>query len=499
MNRKVILLIILIVGVLSYLGYRGLELLSSNKYDWKETYEDNKKSVYGTYILKRFLQSTSDRGLSTIGKKLSKYLDPDNKVNGNYIIVGEAMMLDDSDAKALADYVASGNQAIISVKVFPNTLSSIIFEPCRKNPEQAVYEEFHDYYNEEYDAEEIQEEYVEDDTSSDTTYQYDDKEYPAAKEEEIIIEEGDYTEDYSSYQRELWRSADFDYLSYSYHYLDAVQLDLDSNLTNNTVVSDSIYRTYKNQNPNERQWYYLHDSIACVENNNINVLGHMNDSLVNFFELPHENGSFFIHTNPLSFTNVNMLNDQTTKYINTILSTIPQEEWHWDEYSVIDKSRGMRRNGRSNHIKNKGPLTYILQQPPLAWAWYSTVAMGLLFLVFKAKRKQRVIPVLEENENTSLAFINTIGSLYFRKNDHKQLCIDQMNLWLEDIRHKYRLNTSTLDEGFVNKVASKSGLPTEKVKSIVDYFNNIQNSNFVTENTLIGFYQMLNQFTEQSK
>jgi len=506
MNKKVVILIVLIVGSLAFFASRVTNNFTSTKFNWKETYADRKRDVYGTYIMKSFLDKTSDNGLSQIGRKLSKYFDAENDIKGNYIFVGEALSLDDSDAKALADYVAKGNQAIISLKVFPHTLSSIIFESCRENIEQENYDEVQeDYYEDEYAEQEnvedeftveeqaVMEEYLD---TEPTVYQ--DSLMAAQARIDSIANAATEAMNYYEYQRELWRNNDFDYLDLSYQYYASVNLSMDS-LQVDKVVSDTIYKTYKNGSPNSRQWHYLHDSIACIEINEINVLGYINDSLINFFEIPYENGSFFIHTTPIAFTNTNMLNDQSTEYLSHVLSHCSQEEWHWDEYSRIDKSRGIRRNGGSRTISNKGPLTYILQQPPLAWAWYSTLMMGLLFLVFKAKRKQRVIPVLEENENTSLAFINTIGSLYFRKNDHKQLCIDQMSLWLEDIRQKYRLNTSELDEDFIKKLAAKSSISQDKIKSIIDYYNNINNSNFVSENTMIGFYQILNQFSEQAK
>ena len=137
-----------------------------------------------------------------------------------------------------------------------------------------------------------------------------------------------------------------------------------------------------------------------------------------------------IHTNPIAFTSGNLLSDQNMNYVSGVLADFPQEKWYFDEYSRTSEFNGRSRNRSPHLIDNKGPLTYILKQPPLAWAWYLLLLMGLLFLIFKAKRKQRVIPVLKENTNNSLAFINTIGNLYFRKNDHKQLCEDQLQIWL---------------------------------------------------------------------
>lgn len=484
MNKKSLIIIAVIGVVILIFAFRTCSDSSFLKrYNWEETYKDKKNHVYGTYVIKRFLEYTSTRGRTDIDLKLSKYFDEDESFNGSYIFIGEAMLLDKSDAKALADFVGSGNNAIISAKVFPNTLSKEIFTPCRDNEEvyesvfiedDGVYEEV-EYYEED-DYEEKEEEYGE--------------EIAAAHDSITAREHADNV-------YEQWKHVDNDYLDFVNIYEKEIKMDLDSSFRE---VDETlpIFRTYKNTFTRSRSWYYLHDSISCIANNDIEVLGYMDEDKVNFFELPYKDGSFYIHTNPLVFTNEQLLYDDNMDYVTGVLSACDQENWYWDDYSRTDRSQGERRNGRQNYLSNKGPLSYILNQAPLAWAWYCLLAMGLLFLLFRAKRKQRVIPVTVENENTSLAFINTIGTLYFRKNDHRQLCKDQLQLWLEKIRMQFRVNTSQLDNTFVAKLSIKSKVPKEEIQSILDFYDNIDSSNFVSENTMIQFYQKINQFEIQA-
>lgn len=460
MSKKGYIIAAIIGVVILILGIRTCSNSSYLKrYNWSETYEDKKNHVYGTYIIKRFVEYTGKRGRKDIDVKLSKYFEEERQ-DGNYILIGNAMLFDESDAQALADFVAKGNNAIISSKVFPNTLSKLIFEPCREyvDDEEGVY---------------------------DDVYSYDDE------EDEGVVrleDEDDYEE---------WEYADIDNLDFVSERVGSMSVSLDSSYRK-SLPSLDMYKTYKNGNDIKRDWYYVHDSLACTVNNDVKVLGYLDADKINFFELPYENGSFFIHTTPFVFTNENMLYDQNVEYVTAVLSSCKQENWYWDEYSKTDVNRGRARNGRQNYISSKGPLSYILAQAPLAWAWYSLLAMGLLFLLFRAKRKQRVIPVLVENKNTSLAFINTIGNLYFRKNDHKRLCKDQLQLWLEKIRMQYRINTSKLDKEFVAKLAVKSKVPADQIQAILDFYKNIENSNFVSENTMIQFYQKINQFEIQS-
>jgi len=454
-----------------------LFLSCGNKFDWYKTYQDEKNHVYGTYILKRYLDEISGNGKTDISRKLSKYFDADEDRNGNYIFVGEAMLIDEFDADALASFVERGNKAFIATNVFPNTISKKIFEPCRDSvePEKSLND-----------------------------YEYEEKEYNGYNYEEYEnieyteVEDGGVVDTAEIVDRENWEYYAVDHINFLTLGTDVVDMKLANN-SNEVIHLDSIYRTVKNQEPRYRNWYYLHDSLACLENNNARVLGQMNDTMINFFEVPYGEGAFYIHSSPFVFTNINLLNDKTSAYIDNILRRGTNDPWHWDEYSRTTVDDGRSRNENSTLLSNKGPLTYILKQKSLKWAWYSLLAMGGFFLVFRAKRKQRVVPVVEKNENTSLAFINTIGTLYFNKSDHKQLCKDQMQLWLEDVRHHYRINTSKLDEDFVALLSAKTKKSKKEIQGLLDYYNNIVNGGYVSENTMVTFYQKLNKFDIQTK
>ena len=125
--------------------------------------------------------------------------------------------------------------------------------------------------------------------------------------------------------------------------------------------------------------------------------------------------------------------------------------------------------------------------------------LGLLYLIFRAKRKQRIIPVIAPNTNSSMEFISTIGSLYFLQNDHKKLCIQKMKLFLAYLRERYFLSTKDLDDSFIEKVVAKSEIPKEVVQKILLYYKNIESSSFVSEKTLIEFHLEMDKFYKNCK
>ena len=233
-------------------------------------------------------------------------------------------------------------------------------------------------------------------------------------------------------------------------------------------------------------------------------IGTLNDSLPIFARVAYGDGYFYLHTIPLVFTNIQLLDEEGLEYANRTFSHLQAGPIYWDDYSRVSEWMGRRRNERqyysaSRQLSTESPLQYILGQPPLAWGWYLLLSLGLLYLLFRAKRKQRIIPVLEPNTNTSLEFLSTIGRLYFMQNNHKQLALQQMKLWQSYLRERYLLQTRDMDSAFVEKLAHKSEISKEVINKILLLYRNISSSTFVSENTLIDFHRLLDNFYKNSK
>lgn len=130
----------------------------------------------------------------------------------------------------------------------------------------------------------------------------------------------------------------------------------------------------------------------------------------------------------------------------------------------------------------------------MAFAWYLLLLLGILYLLLRSRRRQRIVPVLEPNTNTSLEFVSTIGRLYFLQNDHKQLCLQKMRLFHQFIRERYGLQSRDTDEVFLAKLAAKSEVPREIINKLFLIHNNIQSSNIVTEYTLAQLHGLIEEF-----
>lgn len=188
------------------------------------------------------------------------------------------------------------------------------------------------------------------------------------------------------------------------------------------------------------------------------VLGYQgkdNKKEVNFIKVPYKEGYFYLHTQPASFTNYHLLKGNHFEYTEKILSYIPEGNLFW----LVKDQNG--------EIISGSPLRYILSQPALKWAWLLFLSGMLLFIIFNAKRKQRIVPILKPLANTTVDFTKTIGNLYYQEGDHQNIINKKIIYFFEKIRNEYLIDTTVLDENFEKKLQLKTGKNIQDIKELV--------------------------------
>lgn len=128
--------------------------------------------------------------------------------------------------------------------------------------------------------------------------------------------------------------------------------------------------------------------------------------------------------------------------------------------------------------------------------------MGLLhfaifcnsFVIFKGKRDQRIIPIVKPLANTTLEFINTVGNLYFKQSNHKNIADKKINYFMDYIRTKYAIKTSTLNEDFTLILAEKSAFEKIEIRKIVSIINKISCSTSIKKETLLELNNVIENF-----
>jgi hypothetical protein len=180
---------------------------------------------------------------------------------------------------------------------------------------------------------------------------------------------------------------------------------------------------------------------------------------VNFIKVKYYNGEFLLHTQPAAFTNFHLLKANHHEYAEKVLSYIPKGNIYW------------QTKGQNGEEISDSPMRYIMSQPALKWAWWIFLIGMLIFMIFNAKRKQRIVPIKNPLPNTTIDFIKTIGNLYYMEGDHDNLIDKKIIYFLERIRNEYLIDTFKLDEDFIQKLQHKSGKDINDIRNTISLIN----------------------------
>lgn len=215
------------------------------------------------------------------------------------------------------------------------------------------------------------------------------------------------------------------------------------------------------------------------------VLGYQKfDSIkrINFVKIDHGYGNIYLHLQPIVFTNYHLLKKENQKYASAILSYLPDDTIHFDYHNKLVKELG------------DSPMRFILSRPALKSAWYLALFSLVMFMIFNAKRKQRIVRVIKPLENTTVAFTKTIGNLYYETKDHNNLIDKKITYFLEYIRRVYYLNTEHLDEKFTKVLSQKSGKDKEQTKKLMDLIVYLRTKKQCTETDLLNLNKSIEDF-----
>lgn len=213
------------------------------------------------------------------------------------------------------------------------------------------------------------------------------------------------------------------------------------------------------------------------------------EEVPNFIKIYHGKGAFYLHTNPIIFTNYYLLNNKT-EYVENLLSYLPKDNIIWDVH--LKSSKYSKSNETEPSI-----FKFFLKHKTLTWFLFVSLAGLLLFMLFNARRKQRPIPEIVPLKNTTVAFTQTISNLYLREADHKNLVDKKIAFFLEKVRSKYLIETSNLNASFIEKLASKSGNTFQKTKYLVNSIIALNKKQECIEEELIGLHKMIENFLKK--
>lgn len=202
------------------------------------------------------------------------------------------------------------------------------------------------------------------------------------------------------------------------------------------------------------------------------ILGKNHVDKPTLIRIPFGKGQFYLCSTPTVFTNYYLLKRETSQYIADVFTYIPDGIIIWDEYY----------NGGGKGAQNS--LRFILAHEPLRHAWYILLGWTALFVLFRAKRRQRAIPIIEPPKNTSLDFVRTVGRLYFEHGNNKNIAEKRIAYLLEYIRMQFNPPLVELNDEAINIVAEKFAIDRGYVQSLFSAIDRVRKSERISDELL---------------
>ena len=440
MNRTTIIGI-----VLGTLGLGVLVLLfmmrgraAEDTFYWGEDYNPVSEQPYGTSVMTKLLDDYfPGHNLTIVSTDINAALQDTKPAHRTYLYIGDYPYYSDSTFNLIKDFVSRGNDAFLALNSIPENLSNDILLKGQLS-----------------------------------TYSYDTIYYTDSYGDSTYTLQENYADDPSVLSEFEYSKIAMNFFNPDYRVRDGFQFTYLIKSTPYYYSWNYFYPEYLKRMPN-------YTKIGSIYSRNF----------TNFIQVPYGDGFFYVHVNPIVFTNLYQIEENKLDYTSKLLSYLKPGDILWD----------IATPPQYKPDEQEGPLKYILSQQSLRWAWYVLLIGLAIFLLFRSKRLQQPITVLEPNENKSLAFIQTIGRMYFLKRNNHQLVQQKMKLFLNFINERYRIPTQHVDDEFIEKVHLKSEVPVDAIQTIFNYYNEIISHQNVSDKELLKLHQLMDEFYKQCK
>jgi len=275
--------------------------------------------------------------------------------------------------------------------------------------------------------------------------------------------------------------------------LDKLDINIDVqfsyNLNNDTLKKPLYFTNEKLTNKYEYDLGFSRSYFSAFDTSKTVILGlHSfdNEEYINFIKVSYGDGFIFLHTQPYAFTNYHMLKNNHADYVSGVFAYIDNKNIFWD---------GKRQEGLD---EQQSTLRYIMSEPSLRFAWRLGLAGLLLFIFFMARRRQRIVPVIKKLPNSSIEFAKTIGDLYYREGETKDIVNNKIAFFLEKLRTTYFIDTSNLNEDFKKRLHQKSGVDQAEIDKLVHYIVFLSKKDKIDELFLITLNRLIDNFNRKA-
>ncbi len=241
-------------------------------------------------------------------------------------------------------------------------------------------------------------------------------------------------------------------------------------------------------------YFPLNNAFAALQDSTVKILGVNEQNQPNFAVVFYGKGRFYLHCEPRVFSNYFLLQKNNYKYLQHAFSFIPAvpEDVFWDDYYN-------KRNTPPSGKEGGSGLSVLLQYPSMAWAFWLSLLLLLLYILFGSKRRQRIIKPIPPNENSTVAFTETVSRLYLQKKDNRNIADKMITYFYEHVRNQYYLNTNAVNEEFISTLSRKSNVPKEETAQLFNTISRVQQSETTADKDLLLLNHQIETFYKHNR
>ncbi|MCL1932797.1 MAG: hypothetical protein FWF53_03145 [Candidatus Azobacteroides sp.] len=275
-------------------------------------------------------------------------------------------------------------------------------------------------------------------------------------------------------------------INHSFLYEDLINLSVKQTEENiRFCASDSGEIVLTLPQPLVKNYFEIPDTVNYTYFDSLYRISTVSDEKTISLRYAIGEGNLIIIANPLLFTNYGILNDSINPYIWKHLAYLEGKPLMRTEYYEKGSQGG----------KSQSEFRVILRERAFRWAYYTILAGLLVFMIFTAKRKQKIIPVIRPPANKMLDFVRSIAGLYLLKNNNADILLKKQIYWGEDLKRKYGIDivNERRDYDFYNRVATKTGQPFDEIRRL---FIDLE---VINESTFVPDYEMMRLVAKMNK
>ncbi|MCR9171039.1 MAG: hypothetical protein NXI10_00990 [bacterium] len=222
----------------------------------------------------------------------------------------------------------------------------------------------------------------------------------------------------------------------------------------------------------------------------------------NFLVIKMGKGKVFLHTNPNMFYNYQLKRNDGFRHARFVIDQLSDKKDVVllelgrlpDDFDEDEEKEDGDGSGKKGGKQDNSLLRWLLERPMLRNALLLLIGGLLLYVIFRSQRKRPAVPYYPKKKNMTLAFTETITSIYYAKQNHYgMLQVQRRNFYATILKHYFvDLNRREGDRE-IRILAEKSNKPFDEIKSLVNKFETKEVSR-VNDQTIIEMAKLQQSF-----